>query len=466
VAQFIPIQMTKTIEQKALKFIDENHLTEKDDKILVALSGGADSIFLLSFLIKFKKRFGIEIAGFHLNHKLRGKTAVEDEKFCSDFCSKNKIEFISVKKDVKSYAKKLKVSIEEAGREIRYNELNKAAEKIGCTKIATAHNSSDNVETILLNFIKGAGIKGLAGIPVRRDNIIRPILCLTSGEIRQYLKKNKISFRVDESNLDSDYERNFLRNEIIPKLKHRLNPRVEEKINNTSKIISEINLFVEKRVEQLSHEAVKLEGKALRINTKTVSKLDRSFLSIFLKSVIENSINIELSSENIYAIVDLVNSQVGRAVHLKENIIASKERNELIIGRKSSVKSDKYSHKIKIGQRLNVDGKIISISEVNQKMFKFTSNKSVEFISADLLSNVFEIRRWKDGDKFQPIGMKGTKKISDFLSDEKISSIKKKEHLVLTNSGKIIWVIGLRIDERFKVTSETKKILKLTLSEN
>jgi len=458
--------MTKTIEQKALKFIDENHLIEKGDKVLVALSGGADSIFLLSFLIKFKKRFGIEVAAFHLNHKLRGKSADTDEKFCSNFCKQNKIKFICVKKEVKYYSKKLKVSVEEVGREIRYFELNKAAEKIGCTKIATAHNASDNVETILLNFVKGAGIKGLSGIPVRRDNIIRPILCLTSEKIRQYLKKNKISFRVDESNLDSDYERNFLRNEIIPKLKARLNPRVEEKISNTSKIISEINSFIEKQIEQLSREAIKLEEKVLRINTKTVSKLDRSFLSIFLKSVIEISFDIELSSENIYAIVDLVNSQVGKEVHLKGSIIASKERNELIIRRKPSVKSDKFFYKIKVGGKINVAGKTISIGEVNKKLFKFTSNKSVEFISADGLQNVFEIRRWKDGDKFQPIGMKGTKKISDFLADQKISSSRKKEQLVLTNSGKIVWVIGLRIDERFKVISKTKKILKLTLAEN
>jgi len=458
--------MTKTIEQKALKFIDEYHLIEKGDKVLVALSGGADSIFLLSFLIKFKKRFGIEVAAFHLNHKLREKSADADEMFCSDFCKQNKIKFICVKKDVKSYAKEMKISVEEAGRKIRYLELNNAAENIGRTKIATAHNASDNVETILLNFIKGAGIKGLSGIPVRRDNIIRPILCLTSEEIRQYLKKNKIFFRVDESNLNSDYERNFLRNEIIPKLKQRLNPQVEEKINNTSKIISEINSLVEKQVEQLSREAVKFEGKVLRINTKTVSKLDRSFLSIFLKSVIENRFNIELSSENIYALVELVNSQVGKAVHLKENIIAAKERNELIIGRKSTVKSEKAISKIKVGQKLDIGDKTISINEVNKKLFKFTRDKSIEFISADSLKDIFQIRKWKAGDKFQPIGMKGTKKISDFLSDEKISSIKKKEHLILTNGGKIIWVIGLRIDERFKVTSETKKILKLTMAEN
>ena len=164
-------------------------------------------------------------------------------------------------------------------------------------------------------------------------------------------------------------------------------------------------------------------------------------------------------------LVDLLDSQTGKSIQLKDNIIASKERNELIIGRKSSARTQKAIRKIKAGQTLRVDGKIISISKVSKKMFKFTQDKSVEFVSGDTLKDSFEIRKWKAGDKFQPIGMKGTKKISDFLSDEKISSLEKKEHLVLTNSGRIVWVIGLRIDERFKVTTETKKILKLTVAD-
>jgi len=457
--------MTKTIEQKALKFIDENQLIEKDDKLLVALSGGADSAFLLSFLLKFRNRFKIEVVAFHLNHKLRGKSANADAKFCADFCKQNKIELIFIEKDVRTYAKKMKVSVEEAGRKIRYDELNNAASKIGFSKIATAHNASDNVETILLNFIKGAGIKGLAGIPIKRNNIIRPILCLTAEEIRKYLKAYQIPFRIDESNLDSDYERNFLRNEIIPKLKQRLNPRFEEKVSNTSKIISEINSFVEHQVEQLSHKIVNYEGKVLRINTKRISKLDQSFLSVFLKSVIGNKFNTELSSENIYDLMELVFSQTGNEVHLKEKLVAKKDRDVLVVRKIFSNKSEKAFHKIKVGEKLEVDGKIISINKVRRKMFKFTQDKSVELVSGDSLRNSFEIRKWKAGDKFQPIGMKGTKKISDFLSDEKVSSINKNDQLVLTNSGKIVWVIGFRIDERFKVTSETKQILKLTIAD-
>lgn len=457
--------MTKTIEQKVLKFVDQNHLINKGDKILIALSGGADSVFLLSFLLKFKNRFKIDLAAFHLNHKLRGETAVADEKFCYDFCSKNEVKFVTVSRDVKAYAKKMKLSVEEAGREVRYAEIRKAAIRIGYNKIATAHNSSDNVETILLNFFKGTGLNGLAGIPVKRENIIRPILCLSADEIRKYLKLKKIPFRLDESNLSSDYERNFLRNEVIPKLKLRLNPKLEEKISNTSRIISDVNSFIDKKINQISSQAFKSYGNKVHIDLKIISRLDKSLRGIFLKSVIEKTFQVELSSKNILDIVDLLEAQAGRSIHLESSIIALRERDELILVKKVHSIKNKKPTLIKIGQKKVVDGKIISISEVKRKMFKFTNDKSIEFISGDGLSEVFEIRKWKAGDRFQPIGMKGTKKISDFLSNEKIPSYKKNEQLILTNSKQIVWVIGFRIDERFKVTEKSKKILQLTVTE-
>ena len=456
--------MIKTIEQKVLKFINDNQLIEKGDKVLVALSGGADSVFLLYFLQKFKRRFDIELTAFHLNHNLRGKSSYDDENFCFNFCLKYKIKFISVSKDVKAFSKQMKISVEEAGRKIRYSELYKTKNEIGYTKIATAHNSSDNVETMMLNFIKGAGIKGLSGIPIRRDDIIRPIICLSAEEIRKYLKQKKIPFRIDDSNLSSDYERNFLRNEIIPKLKKRLNPRIEEKVLNTTKIISEISSILDAQIEKIKLTALKFYKNELGINLKVIYKLDRSFLNVFIKSVLESNFDVELSSDNIYDIVRLISSQTGSMVHLKGNLYVFREREELVIGRKYSVKSDSSVVRIRIGQKAEVGNRIISVSEVKRKFLKLTGANSTEFISGDGLGEIFEIRTWRAGDKFKPIGMKGTKKISDFLADEKISSIRKNEQLVLTNNGQIAWVIGLRIDERFRVTSDTKRIIKLEVS--
>ncbi len=457
--------MTKTTEQKALKFIDENNLINKGDKILVAFSGGADSVFLLHFLIKYKRRLGIEIAAFHLNHKFRGKSADKDEKFCAEFCRKYRVEYYKVSKDVKAFAKKKKVSVEEAGREIRYRELIKTANKISADKIATAHNASDNVETILLNLIKGTGVKGLAGIPVKRENIIRPILRLSADEIRNYLKKNKIDYRFDKSNLDSDYERNFLRNEIIPKLKKRLNTRLEEKIGSTASIITDVNSFIESQVQKLKKIAAEFDSKTLKIYLNKILGIDKSLQSIFLKSAIEQKFAIELTSQNIKSLIELMSAQTGKSVQLKENVFASKERNTILINRQLKKRSKKVSNKIKIGQTIELDGKILSITEINKKALRFNSDKSVEYISSDSLDKTFEIRKWKPGDKFQPIGFKGTKKVSDYLTDQKISSYLKKDILVLVNKGKIVWVIGLRIDEQFKVTGETKNILKLTFKE-
>ena len=457
--------MTKTTEQKVIKFIDENQLLSRGDKVLVALSGGADSVFLLSFLQKFKRRFEIETAAFHLNHQLRGREAKQDEKFCEEFCSNNNIKLLSISKDVKAYAKKVKVSPEEAGRNIRYRELNKAAKKMKCKKIATAHNLSDSVETILLNLFKGTGLTGLTGVPIRRENIIRPILCLSSDEIRNYLKQNKIGYRIDESNLSSDYERNFLRNEIIPKLKSRLNPKLEEKISSSSKFLSQLNSYFNAEVERISNNSVVRDGKRLSIDLKKNSKFDKHFLSLFLKSVVENNFKIELNSENIYSLVDLIKSQTGKSIQLKEDIIAARERNELIVQKKKKERKSKSPIQIRVGQTVDIAGSTISIEKVNKKMVKFTRDKSIEFISGDGLKETFEIRKWKAGDKFRPIGMKGTKKVSDFLADEKIPSSEKKSQLVLINKGKIVWVIGHRMDERFKVNSGSKQIFKLSVIE-
>ena len=168
--------MIKNIEHKVIKFIDEKNLIEKKDRILIALSGGPDSVFLLHFLNKFKNKYKIELGALHLNHKLRGKEADKDEEFCRNICSKLKIEYFPVKRNVKAFAVKKKISFEEAGRELRYSVLESTALKNKFNKIATAHNSNDNAETILLNLIKGTGIRGISGIPVKRNNIIRPII--------------------------------------------------------------------------------------------------------------------------------------------------------------------------------------------------------------------------------------------------------------------------------------------------
>lgn len=236
----------KATEQKVLKFIKENDLISSGDKILIGLSGGPDSVFLLHFLNKYKKKFKIEIGVAHINHLLRGKESKKDNLFCEAICHELLIPFYHLSRNIKSYTKKYKTSLEVAGRKIRYEFFEKISSVNDYNKIATAHNSDDNVETVLINLVKGAGVKGIAGIPVRRKNIIRPVLSLTKKEILDYLEVNKFEYRIDKSNLTNEFERNYLRNEVIPLIHKNINPALSKTVLNTSLNLQRLNYWIEK----------------------------------------------------------------------------------------------------------------------------------------------------------------------------------------------------------------------------
>jgi tRNA(Ile)-lysidine synthase len=449
----------KSTEQKAIKFISENNLIQDGDRVLVALSGGPDSVFLLHFIIKFSKKFKIKIGGAHINHKLRGNNSDRDEIFCEAICNELSIPFYSIQKDVKSFAKKNKLSIEVAARKVRYDFFNNVSSENYYNKIITAHNANDNVETVLLNLIKGAGLKGISGIPVKRKNIVRPILCLSKKEILDYLEENQFEYRIDESNLTNDYERNFLRNEIIPLLEKQINPALTKSVLNTSLILQSLAGEIDEKSENFKSK-IKIENKiSIKFPIKILN--DNAVLnSYFVKQALDDCFDSKIESSDIKKIFSLVNKQSGKSEELSARLIALKERNEIIIKKKTINKRSELQ-KIKIGDEVNIRGKIISISNVNKDKIKFNNSKNLEYISADNIKNDFTLRSWKLGDKFLPIGMKGTKKVSDYLNDVKINSFEKENQLILENKGKIVWIVGRRLDERYRVTSNTKKVLQL-----
>ena len=451
--------MNRSVEQKVLKFIDSNELIIPGDKILVALSGGPDSVFLLSFLLKYKKKLKINVGAFHLNHKLRGNEADEDEKFCKSFCRKNKIRFYSSERNIKLISKKKNISVEEAGRIIRYEELNRCAEGNSFNKIATAHNIDDHTETVLLNLIKGAGLKGLTGIPVKRENIIRPLLPVSKNEILDYLKRNKINYRTDESNLSSDYERNYLRNEIVQKLKERLNPSLDNSVLKTTSVLNQYYSYLSEQINPQLKLMLDKKGNEVNIKTSLLDSIDIRLRGLFFQELLNKKFKLELSNEKINSILDLQYKQAGRKIELEKNIVALRERSEIIIRQKVSEKI--VSIKLKPGVRKKINNKTISITEKVKNRIKLSSNSGIEFVDVDKCSDDFELRNWKAGDRFQPFGMKGTKKISDFLTEQKVPVAERKNKLVLTNSGKIVWVVGYRIDDRFKITNKTKKVFEL-----
>ncbi len=456
--------MIKSTEQKVVKFILKKKLIDNGDSILVALSGGADSVFLLEFLLKYKRRFNMEIAAFHLNHNLRGKEANIDEQFCKNLTAQKRIPFFSSSKNVKLFAKRKRMSIEEAGRELRYGELLKIAKSHNYTKIATAHNADDNAETVLLNLIKGTGIKGLSGIPERREKIIRPILVLSKKEILDYLHNKKIKYRTDSSNIENEYQRNYLRNEIIPLIKNKLNPQFDSAVFRTSEIIRGYTSLIDEQIKIAVKNTVTYKQQKLIINLIQLEETDVRLYGDVLRKTVRKYFNEELESKNISELLKLIKAQTGREINFPNGIVAVKERDSIIIYLKKREVKNIIQIEIKIGEEKQFEGKSVSISTINRNKLSFYNTINKEYISADKNKSSFILRRWKDGDRFYPLGMKNSKKLSDFLAEQKIRSSEKKEQLVLTNSGIIVWVVGIRIDERYKISAETKKVLELCLN--
>jgi len=454
--------MNGKIEQNIINFINKYKLVKKGDRLLIALSGGADSIFMLHFFNKFKKKYQIELSALHINHLLRGSDSDEDELFCKEYCEKIGIQFISKRIDVKYLAPKFKKSIEETARDVRYFKLNDYSEKINATKIVTAHNLNDNTETMLLNLFRGSGLEGVSGIPIMRGKIIRPLLTTSKEDILAYLEGNNISFRTDKTNFESDYSRNFLRNEIIPKLKERINPALDLNVFKFSEILNESTRIISNYAQSIEAEFVKYTELGVEISDLILLKHNTDELfGVLAKTSIAKYFFVKTTFKDITHLKSLFFLQVGQKVDLSKNLFATRERDCIHIQLKIEKTYEFADANLELNSEIELDGTFFLATEVDKKEIDFSNQKNVEFIDGDKIIFPLTIRRWNNGDVFKPIGLNGTKTISDFLTEIKIKSTEKKKQLVLLSKNKIIWVVNQRIDESVKIKKSTKRIIKL-----
>ncbi|NOX65353.1 MAG: tRNA lysidine(34) synthetase TilS [Chlorobi bacterium] len=448
------------LEQNIIKFISDNKLIESNDKLLLALSGGADSVFALTFLTKFKNKYNIQICALHINHSLRGDESDGDEKFCRKLCNDLNIEFYSKKVDVKSIAENEKLSIEEAARNIRYEKLDEYLKISNSDKIVTAHNLDDNTETVLLNLFRGTGLKGLSGIPVKRNNIIRPFLSAGKSEIIEYLDENNIDFRVDSTNKQSEFKRNYLRNEIIPKIRENINPKVDGNILRLSQIIKNAELVLNDLVIENASKFISSINTELLIS-KEIKTIPYHLIGEVIRRSIEEKFSVIIDYDDFINVQNLIDLQVGSKVDLSQNLEAVSEREYLLIRKKIKAENLGTCIELYFNSEIKYGERIIGCTEINLDEVQYNNSKDVEFINADDLVEPLVVRRWKHGDKFNPLGLKGTKNVSDFLTENKVPASSKNERLVLLNKNRIIWVAGYRIDESVKISNRTKKAMKL-----
>ena len=444
----------KKIEEKIFSFTNKNRLIEKGDSILIGFSGGADSRFVLYFLNKYAAKYKIEIAAVHVNHMLRGKEAERDENFCRKVADEIGIEFYSKSVNVKSYAKKNKLSIEEAARILRYEVFEEIADKENFTKICTAHNMNDNSETVLLNLFKGTGTAGLSGIPPKRGKIIRPLLAVTRDEIEDYLSSENIKFITDSSNADVNFLRNKIRREILPVVRSGINPQVDKAILNLSGIISGRNIFIKNYADKLRVKLLEKDSGKLKLKISLPETDSTLLLNEILRPELVGIFSFSPEYQDIEKIKDLINSQKGSVAAFRENLYGIREKNEVLFYR-AKEHSGESEITFRLGEKVKTDD--------FELIFKDNLNKEAgcEIISLDDLDETFILRKWKTGDKFQPLGMKGKKKISDFLTDIKIPSHERADVYVVVNNNEIIWVVGYRISDKVKIKNNSRKKAKL-----
>jgi tRNA(Ile)-lysidine synthase len=433
--------------QRFRKFIGDNMLLNKGDRVLLAVSGGIDSMVMTHLFLQLSNELGIA----HCNFALRGEESDNDEALVRDFARVHNIAFYSVRFDTKAYATEKKLSIQMAARELRYTWFEKIRNENGFDLIAVAHNLNDNIETLLINLLRGTGIAGLTGMRLSVNKIIRPLLFAKRDEITAYSINNNIAYREDQSNSDTKYLRNRIRHLILPQMKE-INPSVEFTLNETTERMAGINEIVTEYIETL-RQSVSTEK-----NDSVIFKLS------LLKPIIHNkSILFELFRP--YGINDVpVNDLI--------NVIEGKTGGQLFTGTHQIFKN---RDEILIFERQTNDNEHIVINNINDfHLIKgISSCKSVSIsedftipevkgsacIDVDKLIYPLIVRKWNDGDNFFPLGMEQKKKLSDYFIDNKYSIHDKANVRILESDGKIVWIIGDRLDNRFRITKTTVNAL-------
>jgi tRNA(Ile)-lysidine synthase len=433
--------------EKFRKYLSENLSFLKDKKLLLAVSGGVDSMVMT----KLFKSLGYNISIAHCNFNLRGSESDGDADFVNNYADVNNIKIHITHFDTNAFAKDNKLSIQLAARQLRYLWFRELLDKHQLDFVLTAHHADDNLETFLINFSRGTGIEGLTGIPQHNGKIIRPLLAFSRDEIEDYAKEKGIEWREDSSNASDKYLRNKIRHDIVPALKS-LNPNFMDAFNETSNHLQQAKSMADDASVLVRKEVVIEKEDKLIFKVFDLKRLPnyQAYLYEWLKDFGFTAWN------DIY---DLADAQSGKQVY-SEDFILLKDREILIMTRKTDVdKSAEYwidndTESIKVPINLS----FCRIADMHE-----TANDCI-FVDADKLNFPLQIRKWNEGDYFYPFGMKGKKKVSKFFKDEKIPLTDKSAIWILLSGNEIVWIINKRMDNRFRVTENTTNKIEIKTS--
>lgn len=471
--------------RKVCDYIKLNNMMEKGDSLVVGVSGGADSVCLLFVLSELRKEYEVKLTAVHINHGIRGKEADLDEQFVKELCSRLDIDYHNYYYNVKEIAAQESLSEEEAGRNVRYRAFSEVCRLIGGNKIAIAHNTNDNAETVLFHLFRGTGIKGLTGIdPIRKLNmadgeitVIRPLLCVSRQEIEDFLRQYAIPYQIDSTNLTEDYSRNKIRNRVLTYVTKEINQNAVSHISEAAAQLKEIEEFVTKSIMDRYHILVDETEPFFCVTVEELRKEDIVIQRGIIRRILEKLAgNLkDLEAKHVEQVLSLYKKQVGRQISLPYDIIVKREYNEMKFYCSNNPKvGDSILHEKVESREIMIPGKLYLPENrmfLETEVFNYKKNEPIpknscaKWFDYDKIENAVLIRNRKEGDYIQINCLGGRKRLKDYFIDQKIPREERNNRLLIADGNHIMWILGdgERISEKYKVEETTNRVLLIKL---
>jgi tRNA(Ile)-lysidine synthase len=461
------------LEQRVLDFIRQHRLLSAREKLVVAVSGGADSVCLLHILVSLQKELKISLHLAHLNHQLRGAESEADAEYVADLARRLGIPATIERREVKDYQREKHLSLEEAAREVRYHFLDQVAGAIGAERVAVGHTQDDHIETILMHLIRGSGTRGMRGLQPSTDwpsedgrlTVIRPLLEVSHQETEDYCRQHQLDPRLDASNLSLSPLRNRIRQQLLPLLQS-YNPGIAQALLRTGRIASDDIDFLDKETARLWNKIARQEGKAVNLDRKNFDRLPPALKRYLLRTGVEKLLGSakDIEMRHIEEMMALLGGPAGKRLNLPGGLTFATGYHKYQLVR--DINDLSPLPPLKGETRLNIPGQteffgwkieaaVIKPGEITEKD-EFTAHFDLSKTGDKLI-----VRPRRRGDRFQPLGLPQLKKLGEFMIDARIPKAWRKDIPIVGTLKQIVWVVGWRIDERVKVTGKTKRVLQL-----
>lgn len=439
------------MQQKVQNYIEKHELLNHNKPVIVGVSGGADSVVLLHLLLSL----GYNCVIAHCNFHLRMEESDRDEAFVLNLSNELKIPYYHIDFETDKYADSHHVSIEMAARDLRYAWFYELLEKLHAQAIAVAHHADDSIETLMMNLVRGTGLRGLTGIPVRNGKVVRPLLCCTRAEIENYIVEHNLEYITDSSNTMLDYQRNKFRNVVLPLLEE-INPSVRQTLYDSIERFTGNLAIYNQAIEKIKTEVVNNESETIKLDIDLLKQ------QIHLPTIMFELLhNYGFGAATIKQITNQLDGESGKQFYSETHRLL-KDRKYLIIRKIEPKTVDVYwisETETEISSPIHLKLNKLELSSD----FQVSKEKCCIHIDASKLHFPLQLRRWKEGDTFFPFGMSNSKKISDFFIDNKFTLLEKEQAWLLVSGENIVWIVGQRSDNRYRVTEKTKEVIELII---